>query len=66
MLKFISQIEKARELGQKAFQSGKERIPKTDPEIMELTKDMKTERSIKILNSWLIGWDKANIDSPLE
>jgi hypothetical protein len=58
----ISQI--AEDMGREAFRGGKRRVPATDKEVMELVRANKG-RSGLILESWVAGWDKANIAAPV-
>jgi hypothetical protein len=58
----ISQI--AEDMGREAFRAGKRRVPAHDKEVMEFALANK-KRFRLILESWVVGWDKANIAAPV-
>jgi len=53
------------ELGTKAFEAGKERIPMRDADFVKTLKD-KPGTSRKLMEDWYEGWDTANLAEPQE
>lgn len=56
-----SQQTTAEELGKKAFESGKTRVPALDSELMKMIGKNKAGESVETLKAWLRGWDNAHL-----
>jgi len=52
-------LSKAYNLGQTAHDEEKQRVPAQDKNVIGLLSNLKNGESVKVLNSWLKGWDDA-------
>ncbi len=63
----MTDLEKAAELGRRAFERGANSVPAHDPELTELIKGKGISKAtITLLESWSDAWHKANIEAPIE
>lgn len=61
-------IEKARMLGQQAFENGKQAVPAWDAELMELiggSGSLYSGDTSSLLDAWMQGWHGANVAAPV-
>lgn len=58
-------VERARQLGKEAFESGKSSAPAQSPEFMELMREAQVGNdarfAIELLDAWSKGWTAANL-----
>ena len=58
-------IKAAKELGRKAFEAGKKRVPVQDSAVLPLIGKY-NGHATEILDAWLSAWDEANLAAPVE
>lgn len=59
----ITEVEKAFELGRQAFLEGKSRVPARSVSMANLIAGKENGESLPIINAFLEGWDKANLQA---
>lgn len=61
-------VKAAQEMGRKAYESGKKRVPALDVYFMSALalEDHEFGYSVKYMKAWTKGWDYANLSETME
>ena len=60
-----AEIQRAAELGAKAFERGAKCVPALDAEIMDLIRGKKVGAGLPIWDAWTRAWTMANLAAPI-
>ncbi len=67
VLSIEERINRAGELGKKAFHAGKKAVPAQDSELMKLLEGLQVgQRGNEIMEAWSNAWHKENSNAPIE
>lgn len=60
-----NELTVAEALGKQAFADGRRCVPVHDPKLMDMIVAGGRETNEYLLDSWLTGWHRANLDAPV-